>query len=248
MPAYRPTKEGAAADLFAGFNALAPWHAWNPQEQAQLARFAEIGVGPGLRFEPSSLPAEVAVALRQGAEDGREQVEAATRTLATPVNGWLGSPANAGHYGADDLTRAAAAWQYIYVNDALEALYPTAMTDAEGRPLDGRRAYSLHFSADQLPPVDAFWSLTLYDRQTQLFIANPLQRYALGDRSPGLVYDVDGGLTLHIQPSPPGAGRDGNWLPTPPGPFYLIQRLYLPQAKALDGDYRLPGIQPLSED
>jgi hypothetical protein len=247
VPAYRPTKEGPAAVLFAGFNALATWHAWSPREREQLARFAEIGVGPGLHFPPQNLAAEVAAALRAGTEDGREQVKAATRTLTMPVNGWLSSPANAGHYGADDLTRAATAWQYIYVNDAAEALYPIAKVDARGQPLDGHRAYRLRFNADQLPPVNAFWSLTLYDGHTQLFAANPLERYALGDRSEGLVYDADGGLTLHIQPNPPGAGRDGNWLPTPPGPFYLIQRLYLPQARALDDSYRLPGIQPLSE-
>lgn len=247
VPAYRPTKEGEAAELFHGFNALAPWHTWNPGEQAQLARFAEIGVGPGLHFELDALPPAVAAAVRQGAEDGREQVKVATTTLSEPVNGWLSSPANAGHYGTDDLTRAAAAWQYIYVNDAVEALYPTAMLDAAGQPLDGRRAYRLHFSAAQLPPVDAFWSLTLYDGQTQLFAANPLQRYALGDRSEGLVYDADGGLTLHIQRTSPGTDREGNWLPAPAGPFYLIQRLYLPQAKALGDDYRLPGVQPVND-
>ena len=115
-----------------------------------------------------------------------------------------------------------------------------ALHDAQGQPLDGSKAYSLHFAAGQLPPVNAFWSLTLYDGKTQLLAANPLKRYALGDRSPGLQYDADGGLTLTLQANAPT--QQGNWLPTPSGPFNLILRLYLPQPAALDGSYPLPTI------
>lgn len=121
--------------------------------------------------------------------------------------------------------------------------YPMALHDAQGQVLDGRKVYRLHFPAGQLPPVNAFWSLTLYDGRTQLLSANPIQRYAVGDRSPDLRYDADGGLTLLLQPHAPEAARQGNWLPTPEGPFNLLLRLYLPKAGALDGSYRLPTIE-----
>lgn len=244
LPAYRDTKQGPASAVFPTFNALAPLHAWTPAEQAKLARFAAIGMGSGAVFAP---PAELAQAVEAGAEAGRTGVKAASANLSPRHNGWFSSPANAGHYGSDDLTRAAAAWRYIYVNDPVEALYPIALHDAQGQPLHGNQAYRLSFAAGQLPPVDAFWSLTLYDGQTQLLAANPLQRYSLGDRSPGLEYDADGGLTLYIQHASPGAEREGNWLPAPQGPFNLILRLYLPQEAALKGTYQLPAIQPVEE-
>ncbi|RJG11083.1 DUF1254 domain-containing protein [Pseudomonas cavernicola] len=243
LPTYRNSKDGQASDVFVTFNALAPLQAWTPAEQTQLSRFAEIGVGPGLDFNP---PAAIAQAVASGAETGREKVKAASLSISPNHNGWFSSPANAGHFGSDDLTRAAAAWRYIYVNDPVEALYPIALQDAKGKPLNGNKAYRLHFAAGQLPPVDSFWSLTLYDAETQLFSANPLKRYSLGDRSPSLTYDADGGLTLLIQNSAPAQALQGNWLPAPKGPFNMILRLYLPQQKALQGAYQLPAIESVA--
>lgn len=166
----------------------------------------------------------------------------ASSQLAREQQGWLPSPTNVGKFGEDDLTRAAVAWRYIYANDAIEAIYPMALHDVAGQVLDGRQAYRLHFPAGQLPPVNAFWSLTLYDGRTQLLASNPIQRYALGDRSPQLQYDADGGLTLLLQTDAPAPAQQGNWLPTPQGPFNLLLRLYLPKPSALDGSYRLPTL------
>ncbi|MFY0732487.1 DUF1254 domain-containing protein [Pseudomonas sp. NFX15] len=239
LPAYQDTRQGAAQALFTTFNALAPLHQWTESEQKKLARFAAIGVKPGVEFQP---PAHVSDAVAQGAEAGREQVRAASSQLSVERQGWLPSPSNVGKFGDDDLTRAAVAWRYIYANDAVEALYPMALHDAEGQMLSGQHAYRLHFAAGQLPPVNAFWSLTLYDGKTQLLVANPIQRYALGDRSPGLQYDADGGLTLILQTDTPKTAPPGNWLPTPTGPFNLLLRLYLPKGAALDGSYQLPTI------
>ena len=240
LPAYQDTKQGPAEALFNTFNDLAPLHQWNANEQAKLARFAAIGIVPGTTF---TAPAGLADAIAQGAEAGREQVRAASSQVSVEQQGWFRSPANVGKFGDDDLTRAAVAWRYIYANDAVEAVYPMALHDAQGQVLDGRKVYRLHFPAGQLPPVNAFWSLTLYDGRTQLLSANPIQRYAVGDRSPDLRYDADGGLTLLLQPHAPEAARQGNWLPTPEGPFNLLLRLYLPKAGALDGSYRLPTIE-----
>ncbi len=202
-------------------------HQWTASEQQKLARFAVIGVKPGTAFQA---PEDLSEAVAQGAEAGRELVRAASSQLSVERQGWLPSPSNVGKYGGDDLTRAAVAWRYIYANDAVEAQYPMALHDAQGQALTGQHAYRLHFPAGQLPPVNAFWSLTLYDGKTQLLVANPIQRYALGDRSPGLQYDADGGLTLILQADAPKAAPQGNWLPTPQGPFNLLLRLYLPRA------------------
>ncbi|WP_408597247.1 DUF1254 domain-containing protein [Pseudomonas sp. PLMAX] len=239
LPAYQDSKQGAAEALFNTFNALAPLHRWTAREQEKLARFAAIGIVPGAAFEA---PAGLGAAIAQGAEAGREQVRAASSQLSVEQQGWFRSPTNVGKFGDDDLTRAAVAWRYIYANDAVEAVYPMALHDVQGQVLDGRHVYRLHFPAGQLPPVNAFWSLTLYDGKTQLLAANAIQRYALGDRSPDLRHDADGGLTLLLQTHAPEAAQQGNWLPTPEGPFNLLLRLYLPKAGALDGSYHLPTI------
>jgi hypothetical protein len=239
LPAYQDTRQGPAEALFNTFNALSPLHQWTASEQQKLARFAAIGIKPGATFEP---PAALSEAVAQGAEAGREQVRTASSQVSVEQQGWFRSPTNVGKFGDDDLTRAAVAWRYIYANDPVEAVYPMALHDVQGQVLDGRNTYRLHFPAGQLPPVDAFWSLTLYDGKTQLLTANPIQRYALGDRSPDLRYDADGGLTLMLQPDAPVSTQQGNWLPTPQGPFNLLLRLYLPKAGALDGSYHLPTI------
>nr|WP_314526525.1 DUF1254 domain-containing protein [uncultured Pseudomonas sp.] len=237
LPRYQDTKSAAAQALFSTFNALAPLHQWTPVERAKLQRFAAIGVKPGVAF---AAPAGLEDAIVQGAEAGREQVRAASSQLSVEQQGWFRSPENVGKFGDDDLTRAAVAWRYIYANDPVEAIYPMALHDEKGQVLDGNNAYRLHFAAGQLPPVEAFWSLTLYDGKTQLLAANPIQRYALGNRSQGMQYDADGGLTLILQSTAPE--QQGNWLPTPQGPFNLLLRLYLPKAEALDARYQLPTI------
>ncbi|WP_448108411.1 DUF1254 domain-containing protein [Pseudomonas azerbaijanoccidentalis] len=237
LPTWQDTKQGPAQALFSTFNALAPLHQWTAAEQKKLERFTAIGVKPGAAFDA---PAQLKEAIAQGAEAGREQVRTASSQLSVEQQGWLRSPNNVGKFGDDDLTRAAVAWRYIYANDPVEAVYPMALHDAQGQLLDGQYAYRLHFAAGQLPPVSAFWSLTLYDGKTQLLSANPIQRYALGDRSPGLQYDADGGLTLILQAKAPA--QQTNWLPTPEGPFNLLLRLYLPKGGALDGSYPLPTI------
>ncbi|MHC8314714.1 DUF1254 domain-containing protein [Pseudomonas sp. LB3P31] len=237
LPLYQDSKSAPAQALFSTFNALAPLHQWTPGEQAKLQRFAAIGVQPGAAF---AAPPGLDDAIIQGAEAGREQVRVASSQLSVEQQGWFRSPANVGKFGDDDLTRAAVAWRYIYANDPVEAIYPMALHDDQGQVLDGNNAYRLHFAAGQLPPVDAFWSLTLYDAKTQLLAANPIQRYALGNRSHAMQYDADGGLTLTLQQTAPE--QQGNWLPTPQASFNLLLRLYLPQAAALAASYRLPTI------
>lgn len=151
-----------------------------------------------------------------------------------------------GRYGDDYLFRAAVAWKFIYTNSPEEALYPIAETDADGEPLTGAKTYALHFPAGQLPPVNAFWSITLYESASRLMADNPIDRYSIGDRTAGLRYNADGSLTLRIQHESPGGEHESNWLPAPEGRFYLNVRAYMPQQSMLEGVYRLPAVHRTS--
>lgn len=148
------------------------------------------------------------------------------------------------HWGDQLLTRARVARNLIGALGIEEAMYPTAEVDAQGMPLDGRRAYELRFAPGGAPRVGAFWSLTLYRRSDCLFVANPIGRYSIGDRTPGLRHGDDGSLAIRIQASDPGPGH--NWLPSPPNEkFYVVLRLYQPQAEHLEHRYRIPPLQSL---
>ena len=147
-------------------------------------------------------------------------------------------------WGPDHLTRARVARNLIGALGIDEAMYPTAEVDAQGLPLNGSQAYELRFPPGGGPKVDAFWSLTMYRRSDCLFVANPIDRYSIGDRTPGLRLDADGGLTIRVQASDPGSAI--NWLPAPPGElFYVVLRLYQPRADHLEYRYTYPPLRRL---
>lgn len=147
----------------------------------------------------------------------------------------------------DHLLRATVARQAIGALSPQEAIYPRCDTDSQGRELHGQQAYRIHFPPGQLPPVHAFWSITLYDTEKFMLIDNPINRYAIGDRTKGLQYDADGGLTLWIQHHPPGDAKAlANWLPAPQEGFILLLRAYLPKADMLNGQYVLPAPEVLA--
>ncbi|MBS0427883.1 MAG: DUF1254 domain-containing protein [Proteobacteria bacterium] len=148
------------------------------------------------------------------------------------------------HWGDDHLTRARIARNFIGALGVDEAMYPTAEVDVEGRPLHGAQRYELRFAAGHGPRVDAFWSLTMYRRSDCLFVANPIDRYSIGDRTPGLRTEADGSLVIRLQAEDPGAGV--NWLPAPPGElFYVVLRLYQPRAEHLALRFDYPPIRPI---
>jgi hypothetical protein len=181
--------------------------------------------------------------LARAAAQGRELIGLAMRELGPARNGWNFPPPTMGRAGdnEDFLTRAAAqCLAGIIANDPAEAIYPMTFVDAAGTTLTGRQSYQIHFKAGELPPAGAFWSLTPYGLDANL-VDNPINRYSIGDRTPGVVYDDDGGLTLKVQSSAPITG-DWNWLPSPQaGPFYLILRLYLPKDEAINGTWTPPA-------
>jgi hypothetical protein len=167
---------------------------------------------------------------------------------ATLVNGWRYPPTEEGRFGDDFLRRAAdQSLAGITANDPAEAVYLVNFTDAHGAKLSPQGRYQLHFEAGELPPVDSFWSLAAYTTQDMNLIPNPAHRYSVGDRTPGLKQDRDGGLTICLQPGSPGQEREANWLPTSAEhPWFVILRMYLPQPAVIEAKWECPGITPLT--
>jgi len=214
----------------------------HPTDQPMLARMRRIGLEPGRPFDPGRLDPALPGILDRAAADARRAVAAKVPVLGRSVNGWQLDTENLGVYGNDYLRRAAVAMAGLGANQPEDAIYPMSFQDAFGRPYDGRQPYTLHFAQGQLPPVDAFWSLTLYDPKG-FQVPNPLGRFVLRDRDP-LAFNADGSLDLLIQHDPPAGPFLANWLPAPQGPFNLVLRLYSPKAAALDGSWTPPGVQP----
>jgi hypothetical protein len=178
---------------------------------------------------------EMKAAVEQGMMQGEEKIKQFLGTALKDVNGWrVGSAfGDRDFYKGNWLLRAAAATAGIYGNDAVEAVYPIAKTLPNGEPLDGSKYnYTLTFPTGQMPPVNAFWSVTMYDAKTQLLIKNPIDRYLINSPMlPQLKKGADGSLTLYIQKDSPGADKESNWLPAPDGPIYLVMRLYWPKVE-----------------
>ena len=187
-------------------------------------------------------------------KEGDDKVEAFLKTGMKEINGWkVGSLfGDAAFFNGDWLKRAAAAKGGIYGNDAVEAMYPMTRDDTAGATLDGsKHNYTLTFAAGQLPPVNAFWSVTMYDGKTQLLIENPINRYLINSPMlPAMKKNKDGSLTIYIQKDSPGKDKEANWLPAPNGPIYLVMRLYWPKdtppsiLPAGEGTWQPPGIAP----
>jgi hypothetical protein len=211
---------------------------------ALLRTFATAGIGPGRVVSREHLDRVAVNALIAGLRDGAKQIAAYARRLKLASerlhNGWLVLPKATGNYDHNFLLRAYVAMDALGANVPAEAIYPFAFVDHALAPLSGRRRYVLHFAAGQLPPVNAFWSLTMYDRNLFL-VPNPIDRYAIGDRTRGLHKNRDGSLDIVLQRSAPRRGRT-NWLPTPAGTFVLALRLYQPKPSVLQGRWPLPTI------
>jgi hypothetical protein len=206
-----------------------------PEEKEIRAKLARIGVGAGKTFDFKDLSPEHKAEIVLGMKDGEEKVTRAADNLGKVVNGWkISSPfGDRAFFHGDWLLRAAGAKAGIYGNDAVEATYPMTKTLADGQLLDGSKAkYTLTFAAGQYPPVNAFWSVTMYDGKTQLLIENPINRYLINSPMlPNLKKNADVSLTIYIQKDSPGKDKESNWLPAPNGPIYLVMRLYWPKAE-----------------
>jgi hypothetical protein len=233
----------SAQEFFASLARLMKENPPAPEDAPMLARLGRIGVGPTAPFDPSRLAPGVEEAIERGVATARTQLAAgAQASFGESVNGWDVSM-HLGRYGTDYAFRAGVALLGLGANLPEDAVYPLATVDAGGRSLTGSSRYRIHFEPGHLPPVDAFWSLTLYDEHQHL-VANPIDRYALGDRD-DLLFDADGGLTLYVQHESPGGELERNWLPAPEGSFNLALRLYQPRRAILEGRWQPPAVQPV---
>jgi hypothetical protein len=243
-----PDQEKTSLEFFNELNfilSLCPTH---PSEKALMERFAKIGVGAGKTIDASSLSSDQKQAMQDGMADAwaafgefRKNEFATGKVTSNDVFGTRAVLKNNYPY------RMAAAVLGIYGNSAAEAMYPSYAMDSKGKPLDGAHCYSMRFAKGELPPVNAFWSLTMYKMPSSLLVANPINRYLLNSPMlPQFKPDADGGITLYIQNVSPGADKETNWLPAPSGPFAVFMRLYWPKTEALDGTWKHPPLVEIS--
>ena len=244
VPPLTPRQQRESLDVFRILNFVLRFCPTHPSEVALMADFARIGIGAGRDFDPNALPPDTRAAFEGGIADAWQDFEALRRRIDA------GEVTSGQLFGTraflqnNYLFRMAAAVIGIYGNSREEAVYPLYQTDATGAPLHGGNRYTVRFAPDRMPPVNAFWSLTMYGLPESLLVANPINRYLLNSPMlPQFRRDADGGLTFHIQHESPGPEREANWLPAPSGAFFIAMRLYWPQAAVLDGSWRAPPLQ-----
>jgi len=223
-----------------------------PEEIATREKLARLGIGAGKTFDFNSLSPEQKAAVVEGMKAGEAEVEDGVKKIGTNINGWhiASITGDRAFFNGDWLKRAEAAKAGIYGNDAVEAMYPLAIALPDGEPLDGsKHNYTLTFPDGQFPPVNAFWSVTMYDGKTQLLIKNPINRYIINSPMlPNMKKNADGSLVLYIQKDSPGKDKESNWLPAPNDLIYLVMRLYWPKTEPPsvlppgEGTWKPPGL------
>jgi len=209
-----------------------------PQSDSALyAQFSTIGLSVENGFDPSNLSKGHLKGLQKGYEAGKGVVKReALKTGSSQTNGWAYN-LDQGKWGQNFNLRAGIAYRSLGHNTAEEALYFNTREDGNGKRLNGQHNYTLSFKKGMQPPVEAFWSITIYNAQNFL-VDNPINRYAIGNRTPNLKSNKDGSLTIYIQKNPPADDKKVNWLPAPEGDFRLSMRLYIPEKAVLDGKWK----------
>jgi hypothetical protein len=246
------TTAGIKDNFFQYLDAALQFVPVTPKDKAIRAKLASIGIGPGKTFDFKDLSLEHKAIILVALKQGDDKVDKFLSSGMKKINGWnVGSFFGDSSFYKDNwLMRAGAAKGGLYGNDAAEAMYPYTRTDGTGETLDGsKHNYTITFPAGGLPPVNAFWSVTMYDGKSQFLIKNPINRYLLN--SPmlsSMKKNADGSLTLYIQKDSPGAGKEANWLPAPNDTIYLVMRLYWPKPTppsilpAGEGTWKPPAI------
>jgi hypothetical protein len=239
-----PDQQRRSLQFFNILNFVLRFCPTDPSENELMARFAKLNIGAGKSFDSDKLSPEMKKAVDDGMADAW-QAFAETKKQLDEGKLTAGDAFGTREYLKNNyMYRMAAAVLGIYGNSKQEAMYPAYTLDANGQKLDGANRYTLRFAADQLPPVNAFWSLTMYELPSSLLVANPLNRYLINSPMlPDLKRDSDGGLTLYIQHDSPGKDKESNWLPAPTGSFLMFMRLYWPKPEALDGSWKQPSLQ-----
>ena len=232
------------ADYFVSAAKLMALNPPKVTDRAALTAMAPLGLAD---FDPSRFSPDEVAAIEAGVAEARAASKRGGLSGAGFVQGWSYPSARLGDFGQDYGLRASVAVSGLAALPPVEAMYMRAEGDLRGALFDGTKAWRLHFPAGQLLPVNSFWSLSLYEATEDgqfFFTDNPLGRYAIGDRTPGLAANPDGSLDIWIGHERPAPEREANWLPAPAGPFALFMRAYLPKPELLEGGYRLPAIIP----
>lgn len=241
-----PTAEMKKTDFIKFLNFLLSFDPTVPEEATLRAKFSAIGIGPGKPFDYASLSDAQKARMSEAIKDGYDRIKLAVSDAGKDMNGWrVGSVAgDRAFFDGDYMKRSVGAVAGIYGNSAAEAIYPLLDKDSAGEKPDGsKHDYALTFAPDQLPPANAFWSITMYDGATQLLIANPINRYLINSpMMPGLKKNADGSLTIYISNASPRPDKEANWLPAPNGLIYLVMRLYWPKPEAVDGSWAPPPV------
>ncbi|MEF8721346.1 DUF1254 domain-containing protein [Candidatus Accumulibacter sp. ACC012] len=244
-PAFKP--EAFTSEFAAYLNFLlqfCPPTGTAEVEKPMRERFAKVGIGAGLKPSGEQLTPAVKAAMGEATKAALQKIGQTAESIGKDVNGWhIGAAAgNRDFYNGNWALRAAAAKLGIYGNSEAEAVYPFTRHDSNGIVADGsKHSYQMTFAAGQLPPVNAFWSITMYDGRTQLLIDNPIKRYLINSPMlPELKKNADGSITVYIQKDSPGKDKEANWLPAPNGPLFVVMRMYWPKTEA-------PSVYPLGE-
>lgn len=210
-------------------------------DQPMIAQLQKIGIEPGKSFDPDKIDPKIRAALDKAPAEAQQLMAWKVPTLARAVNGWSMNTDTMGVYGNYYLKRAIVAQLGLGANLPEDAIYPLNLGDQSGKPLDGANEYTLHFDKTDMPPVNAFWSVTLYDSDG-FQVANALNRFAVSSWMP-FKYNSDGSLDLYFENESPGPDKESNWLPAPKGPFNLTMRLYAPKSEALTGKWEPPPVK-----
>jgi hypothetical protein len=233
----------SAADYFAYAAELLKVHPAHGTDQPLLAQIKRIGIEPGKSFSMDALDPEIKAALETAPKDAQALMAWKVPTLARVVNGWSMNTDTMGVYGNYYLKRAIVAQVGLGANLPEDAIYPLNIGDTNGNALDGAHKYVLHFAKDEVPPVNAFWSITLYDPEG-FQVGNELNRFAVSSWMP-FKNNADGSLDIYFQNENPGKELEANWLPAPKGPFNLTMRLYGPKSEALNGKWNPPAVKQM---
>jgi len=215
-----------------------------PGEEAVYAQFAAYGIGPGRTFDPDTLSESQREGLQRGIDAAAARLLLNARTPDVKLGGFS-FHSGIGDYGYDFKTRSMVAYMGYGGNVAREAVYSVAFTDDKDQLLTGKNRYRIHFEKGRLPPVDAFWSITMYHLPGNQLVANTLDRYDINNSTKGLKYNEDGPLTIYLQNEQPEESKISNWLPAPESGFWLILRTYNPRKEILDGSYVAPYVENL---
>ena len=242
IPPVPPAQMKTSPQFFNVMSFLMQFCPTQASESTLRTRFASIGIGPGKTIDFATLSPEMKAAFQGGMADGQNEIDARRAASGGNISNFFGTRA---FLHNDYVARATGAQMGIGANSKEEALYPLYEKDSSGQPLDGSKArYTLRYAKDEFPPVNAFWSLTMYNLPQQLLVKNSINRYLINSPMlPHMKLDADGGLTIYIQADSPGKDKEANWLPAPNAPFMLAARYYFPKPELINGVWKSPAVE-----